>query len=178
VKVQYQKNCGSGKKFTVSYTNQVVINSSSFSAGGDSGSLIVSNTSSSCRQPVALLYAGSSSTTIGNPIGQVLTKLGTATGKTFSFVGQSCTSTASASLTVAPSSPSVDHAQNILRGHRDELMSRAAVIGVGIGASSRNPSEAAIVIYMDKTQATRARLPLSIDGVSLRVFSTDPFKAL
>src|SRR4030095_13784748 len=43
VNVQYQANCGSGKKFTVSYTNQVVINSSTFSAGGDSGSLIVTN---------------------------------------------------------------------------------------------------------------------------------------
>ncbi|HEU4836451.1 MAG TPA: hypothetical protein VFS90_18620, partial [Pyrinomonadaceae bacterium] len=43
VNVQYQRNCGSGKKFTVSYTNQVVINSSTFSAGGDSGSLIVTN---------------------------------------------------------------------------------------------------------------------------------------
>ena len=43
VNVQYQKGCGQGKKFVVSYTNQVVINSSTFSAGGDSGSLIVSN---------------------------------------------------------------------------------------------------------------------------------------
>lgn len=50
--------CGSGKKFLVTYTNQIVINSSTFSAGGDSGSLIVSNTNPSCRQPVALLYAG------------------------------------------------------------------------------------------------------------------------
>jgi hypothetical protein len=38
VNVQYQKSCGSGKKFVVSYTNQVVINSSTFSAGGDSAS--------------------------------------------------------------------------------------------------------------------------------------------
>src|SRR4030095_5547990 len=43
VNVQYQRGCNSGKKFVVSYTNQVVINSSTFSAGGDSGSLIVTN---------------------------------------------------------------------------------------------------------------------------------------
>ena len=36
VSVQYQRSCGQGKKFVVSYTNQVVINSSTFSAGGDS----------------------------------------------------------------------------------------------------------------------------------------------
>src|SRR5262249_38270810 len=40
VNVQYQKSCGSGKKFLISYTNQVIISSSTFSAGGDSGSLI------------------------------------------------------------------------------------------------------------------------------------------
>jgi len=71
VSVQYQRGCNSGKKFTVAYTNQVVINSTTFSAGGDSGSLIVTNNAS--HNPVALLFAGSSSTTIGNPIGEVLT---------------------------------------------------------------------------------------------------------
>src|SRR5215217_1307930 len=85
VSVQYQRGCNSGKKFTVSYTRQVVINSSTFSAGGDSGSLIVSNNAS--HNPVALLYAGSSTSTIGNPIGEVLTKLGAALGRTFSFGG-------------------------------------------------------------------------------------------
>src|SRR6185436_13828912 len=85
VNVQYQKDCNAGKKFTVSYTNQVVINSSTFSAGGDSGSLIVTN--NAAHSPVALLFAGSSTTTIGNPIGEVLIKLGTALGRTFSFGG-------------------------------------------------------------------------------------------
>src|SRR6266568_3283076 len=73
VSVQYQLQCGKGRKYTVSYTNQVVINSSTFSAGGDSGSLIATN--ATCAHPVALLFAGSSSDTIGNPIGEVLTKL-------------------------------------------------------------------------------------------------------
>src|SRR5215218_8838033 len=83
VNVQYQKGCNSGKKFTVGYTNQVVINSSTFSAGGDSGSLIVTNNSS--HNPVALLYAGSSTSTIGNPINEVLSKLSSALGRTFRF---------------------------------------------------------------------------------------------
>src|SRR6266571_7891223 len=90
VNVQYQIRCGQGKKYVISYTHQVVINSSSFSAGGDSGSLIVSN--NSCHQPVALLFAGSSSTTIGNPIGAVLNKLGGG----LSFVGGTCSVTGSA----------------------------------------------------------------------------------
>src|SRR6266567_7992411 len=92
VKVQYQRNCGSGQKFTLTYTNQVLINSTTFSAGGDSGSLIVTN--SSCHQPVALLFAGSSSTTIANPIGEVLSKLGGGV----SFVGGTCSGSPSQQL--------------------------------------------------------------------------------
>jgi hypothetical protein len=56
------------------FVNQVVIQGSGpFSAGGDSGSLIVT---SEGNHPVALLFAGSSSTTIGNPIQAVLDAFG------------------------------------------------------------------------------------------------------
>jgi hypothetical protein len=96
VNVQYQKGCGKGKKFVVSYINQVVINSTTFSAGGDSGSLILTN--DLCHQPVALLYAGSSTSTIGNPIGEVLSKVGSSLGRAVSFVGAPC---GTAALTAA-----------------------------------------------------------------------------
>jgi hypothetical protein len=43
VNVQYQTRCGQGKKYIISYTNQIVINGSGFNAGGDSGSLIVTS---------------------------------------------------------------------------------------------------------------------------------------
>ncbi|MBI3456986.1 MAG: hypothetical protein HY002_14510 [Candidatus Rokubacteria bacterium] len=58
------------------FVKQVVVQgtSGSFSAGGDSGSLIV--TDDGVNSPVALLFAGSSSSTIGNPIGLVLGALG------------------------------------------------------------------------------------------------------
>jgi hypothetical protein len=69
VRVQYQQGCNQGKKFIVDYINQVVVSGSSFSAGGDSGSLMVD---AATARPVALLYAGSSSTTVGNPISDVL----------------------------------------------------------------------------------------------------------
>src|SRR5262249_50195860 len=57
VNVQYQIRCGQGRTYIISYTNQIIINSSTFSAAGDSGSLIVSN--DGCFQPVGLLFAGS-----------------------------------------------------------------------------------------------------------------------
>jgi hypothetical protein len=58
------------------FVNQIIITPGSFSAGGDSGSLIVVERGSNTRRPVGLLFAGSSSVTIANPIGSVLTRFG------------------------------------------------------------------------------------------------------
>jgi hypothetical protein len=52
------------------FENQIFIEYSGFSSGGDSGSLIVTN-DESCN-PVGLLFAGSATTTIANPIDAVL----------------------------------------------------------------------------------------------------------
>jgi hypothetical protein len=52
------------------FVGQIIIGPSGFSAGGDSGSLIVTN-DESCN-PVGLLFAGSSTVTIANPIDLVL----------------------------------------------------------------------------------------------------------
>jgi hypothetical protein len=62
---------GSGK--TGRFVNQIVITPGTFSAGGDSGSLIVTQ---SGKNPVGLLFAGSSSVTIANPIDLVLRYFG------------------------------------------------------------------------------------------------------
>jgi len=188
VKVQYQKGCNQGKKFTVSYTNQVVINSSTFSAGGDSGSLIVTN--DGAHQPVALLFAGSSSSTIGNPIGEVLSKMSTALGRPVCFGGNcaSINSSSSAGATSTTSSPrsgqlpgpaqeAIERARRIMVENHDDLMSRSGVIGVGVGASDTNASEAAIVVYLDRTTGNRPSLPLRLDGVRVRSVQTDPFVA-
>lgn len=177
VSVQYQKNCGSGKKFTVSYINQVVINSTTFSAGGDSGSLIVSN--NACHQPVALLYAGSSSSTIGNPIGEVLTKLSNALGSAVSFVGGTCTAGATTASAQAsePSSASIERATGVLRARETDLMSRPGVIGVGVGASDADPNEASLVVYIDVTSQLTASVPRRINGVRVKRVYTEPFIA-
>jgi hypothetical protein len=179
VNVQYQKGCGGGKKFVVSYTNQVVINSSSFSAGGDSGSLIVSN--NSCHQPVALLFAGSSTTTIGNPIGEVLTKLSTALGNPVSFVGGNCTASrqieSANPQTPEPQDESVQRAIQAMRSRENELMSRPGIIGIGVGASETDPNEASIVIYIDANSQLSMSVPRRINGVRVRRVFTEPFIA-
>jgi hypothetical protein len=177
VNVQYQIRCGQGKKYVIGYMNQVVINSSSFSAGGDSGSLIVSN--NSCHQPVALLFAGSSSTTIANPIGEVLNKLGGG----LSFVGGTCSVTGPGQAQEQSDVQSfdlpqqaVDHASRVLEQNRHDLMSRPGVLGVGLGATEDN-STPAILVYVDHTSSVQPQLPQDIDRVPIRVIFTDPFIA-
>jgi len=201
VNVQYQQGCGKGKKFTVSFTNQIVITGSTFSAGGDSGALIVTNNSS--HNPVGLLFAGSSTTTIANPIGQVLTRLGTAMGRTFSFnlSGGGASSTSSGGgegggqgrgrgqQSQQPFIPGLerqmgmlpqqaaDRALAVLEQHRANLMFLPGVMGAGIGASGREDGEAGIVIYVNKESQTRPPLPDSIDGIPVVVILTDQFIA-
>jgi Peptidase family S64 len=189
VNVQYQKQCNQGQKFVVSYTNQVVINSSTFSAGGDSGSLIVTNNLS--HNPVALLFAGSSTTTIGNPIGEVLTKLGTALGRTFSFgLGGGAAPISSGASTggqepfvpgldsLMPQLPAqaADRASAVLERHRASLMFTPGVMGAGVGLSDKADGQAAIVVYVNKDGA-RPFLPDNIEGIPVTVVLTDQFIA-
>jgi hypothetical protein len=58
------------------FVNQIIITPGSFSAGGDSGSLIVVQKGSDERKPVGLLFAGSNTLTIANPIDPVLDRFG------------------------------------------------------------------------------------------------------
>ncbi|HJQ35003.1 MAG TPA: hypothetical protein VJ866_22830 [Pyrinomonadaceae bacterium] len=189
VSVRYSKSCGANGGTAVSYTNQVVINSTTFSAGGDSGSLIVTNNSS--HNPVALLFAGSSTSTIGNPISEVITKLSTRLGRPLTFVGgvaAASTSTFNTSNALQPFSPSgaqmpelpeqaVLHAGEVLDAHRDNLMNTPLVLGVGVGRSDENDTDAAIIVYVDKTTGARPYLPKSLGGVKVIVQLTDPFVA-
>lgn len=61
-------------KKAATFAGQIGISDGSFSAGGDSGSLIV--TADANKNLVGLLFAGSSTRTIANPIGPVLTRFG------------------------------------------------------------------------------------------------------
>jgi len=55
------------------FVGQIIIKPGKFSAGGDSGSLVVTQTG---NHPVGLLFAGSSFITIANPIDTVLNRFG------------------------------------------------------------------------------------------------------
>ena len=65
---------------TARFVNQIIIEPGGFSAGGDSGSLIVASgkgkTRADDRKPVGLLFAGSATLTVANPIDAVLERFG------------------------------------------------------------------------------------------------------
>lgn len=77
INITYENECAGGTAFTKTFTGQIVIanKGTRFLAGGDSGSLMVQDVATNPRA-VGLLYAGSSSTAIANPIGHVLSFLG------------------------------------------------------------------------------------------------------
>jgi hypothetical protein len=177
VQVQYQQGCGSGKKFRVLYTNQVVINSSTFSAGGDSGSLIVRNTAA--HEPVALLYAGSSTTTIGNPIDEVLLRLGSAAGKTFSFDlsgGGGGGNQARRRIESNLSAEEIERGSRAKDAHERRLMGDPSVLGVGVGEDEFAPGRAAVVVLV-RRGAAASGLARQLDGVAVRIIETDEIVA-
>ncbi|MBI5772918.1 MAG: hypothetical protein HZA89_04130 [Verrucomicrobia bacterium] len=88
ISVTYENECAGGTAFTKTFTGQIVIanKGGKFLNSGDSGSLMVEDTATSPRA-VGLLYAGSSSTAIANPISEVLQFLGSKLGGTATMVG-------------------------------------------------------------------------------------------
>jgi hypothetical protein len=77
VSVAYDNECAGGTAFTKVFTGQIVVANSGnhFLNSGDSGSLMVEDVATKPRA-IGLLFAGSNTTAIANPIGQVLTFLG------------------------------------------------------------------------------------------------------
>lgn len=181
VKVRYQAGCGKGRKFSIVYTGQVLIGGASFSAGGDSGSLIVDQ---STVQPVGLLYAGSSTVTIANPASDVLSALSAVNPNptTFSFVSSgsttpvSCPTTAASSAQSRVTHASLQHAIKTKRAHEQELLADDAILGVGIGASSDNPFEPVVLVYVEQGRA-HGHIPDRLDGVRTEIVRTEAFQA-
>jgi hypothetical protein len=187
VAVQYENSCGSNSTFIVNYDNQVEIDSPTFSAPGDSGSLIVN---SATAEPVALLYAGDPSSTIANPIQDVLSGLADSKGVQPTFVGgathtvDACTGAQGSNakaprLTTATvmslSDAEIARASAAKNAHAKALMADPAIIGVGVGAGD-TPGEAVVVIFVNRDKPHGA-IPATLDGVKTKVKLVKQFKA-
>src|SRR5215469_948337 len=174
--VQYQKGCGTGVMFSETFMNQVVVAGGNFSAAGDSGSLIVTQDTA---DPVALLFAGSDTDTVGNPVSDVLNFF-QSSGNSVTFVGGAahqvigCTlpvKPASATLTVPISTASAEGLQKATAArdaHAAELLAHPEVQAVGVGASYDHPGEAAILLFVNQGQTPR-NLPAATEGIRTRI---------
>jgi hypothetical protein len=180
--VDYTANCdGTGTSFTVNYVNQIDVLGGDFSGQGDSGSLVVTQDTAA---PVALLYAGSDSDTVGNPVGDVLNffKSGSNSvtfvgGAAHQVVGCSLPNAPQSAKTVVPSSLSTDMVQKAAATrdlHAPELMAHPEVQAVGAGASFDNPQEPAILFFVTQGMP-RTDLPAVVDGVRTRVVEAPLF---
>ena len=77
ISITYENECAGGTAFTKTFTGQILVTNtrSKFLAGGDSGSLMVQDVTTNPKA-VGLLFAGSTSIAVANPIGSVLSFLG------------------------------------------------------------------------------------------------------
>jgi hypothetical protein len=88
IRVSYENERAGSVAFSKTFTGQIVIsnNGQKFLNSGDSGSLLVEDVSATPRA-VGLLYAGSSTSALANPINEVLQYIGGMLGGTATMVG-------------------------------------------------------------------------------------------
>jgi hypothetical protein len=179
---------GSGK--TARFVNQILVTPGTFIDSGDSGSLMVEDLDPT-PHAVGLLFAGSSTVAIANPIDDVLSAFGV------TMVGASTTTltrkildwaknlfrvneshAASAQLPSSVNPAALDAVRKVKIRHEAQLMSVPGVVGVGIGQSEKLPGQAAIEIYVkEPPSAMRSQLPSSLDGIEVKIVETGEIHA-
>jgi hypothetical protein len=76
INIAYDNECGGSRAFVKTFTGQIIVaGGTTFLDDGDSGSLLVENVETNPRA-IGLLYAGSTTDSIANPIDEVLSFLG------------------------------------------------------------------------------------------------------
>jgi hypothetical protein len=174
VTVNYTASCGSTTSFPVTFPNQVMISSTTapFSIAGDSGSLIVSQSSA---QPIGLLFAGQSTTipytTFATPSSTVASTLGITFAGGANHTVTACHGT---SLEALPHAET-DRVSEVKARHEADLFKNPAVLAVGVGAADNNPSEGVIVVLVDRSKDYA--IPPILDGVRTKVFASGPIYA-
>jgi hypothetical protein len=188
--VQYQKGCGTGSAFSVTYTDEVAITNGGFSAEGDSGSLVVTQDTA---EAVGLLFAGSDQDTVANPIADVLNALadpsnpsskpvlvGTALTHPVAACSlpgpQSAMAARLALAKVVASSDALQVATAALNTHAPEILAHPEVQAAGVGASYDNPAEPAILLFVNKGQPC-TNIPVQVDGIRTRIVEGEGFES-
>jgi hypothetical protein len=184
--VQYSQGCATTTSFSVTYDDEIVVgnmsNGQNFIGDGDSGSLAVD---AETAEPVALMFAGSDTEAIGNPVADVLNALHTSTGHTYSFVGggmhnvAGCSLPGLSSVTVTPQSATAtlpagtaQRAQTAATNNSTQIMSTPGVSAYGGEGSLDAPNEPAVMIVV-APGASHAGIPATIDGVRTRLIESN-----
>src|SRR4029453_18562862 len=180
---------GSGK--SARFTNQTMVTPGGFIAAGDSGSLMVEDVDVN-PHAVGLLFAGSSTTAIANPIDDVLKSFGVSmvgSGPSASVIGKilawakkllSVTESQAANAQLPPqaSQTAVDAVRRVKERHEGRLLAIPGVIWVGVGVSEKAIRQAAIEVYViQETDSLKQALPKSLDGVEVKTIETGEIHA-
>jgi hypothetical protein len=168
ISITYEDECAGSSRGTARFTGQIVIKNKrgKFLKGGDSGSLLVEDIDIDPRA-VGLLYAGSRTIAIANPIDDVLTYFGA------TMVGVSGSTTTSTS-TQEPTTPSKGElSRAIATQKRVAKLLEAAPHGVGHGVGVNGQGRAVIKVFVETApEKARTELPKTIDGISIQVVET------
>lgn len=164
VRVNYGEGCN-----VYTFVKQIEITPGAFSSGGDSGSVILDTAT---RIPVGLLFAGSSSSTIGNNIIAVYKNLGVYVDGASAMTEQEL----SAFEKNAPVDAEQKRLEAIQSRHEKRLLALANVVGIGIG---REGGKYHFRVFVKKaTPETQAAVGRTLDGVSVVLVESGEFKAL
>ncbi len=180
---------GPGTAFAL-FTDQIRISPGTFSAPGDSGSLVVEDKSPN-PMAIGLVFAGSSTDTFANPVQSVLdrfgvTLVGAANGSQAPFwnwLGWFLPAVRSAHAAQAPLRPTDPRslAAARLAKERNErgLMRLKGVVGTGVGISDADPREAVVEVYVERlTPALRGAIAPRLDSAPVKIVATGPIMAL
>jgi len=163
--VKYPPRCTlSSLGRTATFINQIRIDGAPFSAGGDSGSLVLDL--APVPNAVGLLFAGGASTTFCNPIDDVLNALAV------SLVGTASVSAGSTNLPQQASAAEVAVARTVKARHEGAIFaSHPAVCGVGVGRGAAG--QVVIQVYAERDlHSVRGAIPHTLDGISVEVIET------
>ncbi|MFZ0333434.1 MAG: hypothetical protein WAL69_04805, partial [Candidatus Acidiferrales bacterium] len=84
--------------------------------------------------------------------------------------------TAGAPAPANPTPQQLAAAKTAKEKYSPSLMKQPGILGVGVTSSLDNPSEAAILVFV-QTGKPHNPIPLELDGIRVRVKSTDQFRA-
>jgi hypothetical protein len=194
--VTYPAACGDRKGPKARFVGQIRVDDTNgdFSAGGDSGSLVVTNDAG--RNPVGLLFAGDKQGTLLNPIDEVLGCLavvmaghggapppGCAHGVTEVSGGGSDDGGSGGpppgrgkpnGRAAVP--PGLEVAAQVQARHEASLFAIAGVAGTGLGIDSAG--RPVIEVYLESAIGDPRRpIPRELEGIPVRSVVTGPFVA-